>query len=170
MNPPTHPPVTAGGDPGRFEETLRLIATLPGPAGLEARIQAGLGAHPAPGRVLPWRGRLHPQSAWLRAAAAAAIVSVVVGGGWGIASHVELEQAGRGSMMSPSAAAPAGFSSAGAIRTPHTLDAPVVVPAAAPAAAAQQAKANDAKVPAATVKKHRVVKRAAGQKPAPPAR
>jgi hypothetical protein len=57
----------------------------------------------------------------MRSAAAAAIVFVVAGGGWGIYTRV---QTARGIVATPHIAAPSGFSSAGAMRTPNTLNGP----------------------------------------------
>jgi len=62
----------------------------------------------------------------MRSAAAAAIVFVVAGGGWGVYSRVQQPQAARVTVMPPRLAAPGSFSSAAAIRTPKTLDGPVV--------------------------------------------
>jgi hypothetical protein len=61
-----------------------------------------------------------------RSAAAAAIVCVVVGGGWGVYSRVQPAQTPKAVAMPPRVAAPGGFSSAGAMRTPQTLDGPVL--------------------------------------------
>ena len=110
------------------EATLRLIANLPAPKGLEDRINASLRTAqqsvPRKGRLLSWPGtKFRPGSDWMRSAAAAAIVLVVAGGGWGIYSHV---QPARSVVAPPHVAVPAGFSSAGAMRTPNTLNGPVV--------------------------------------------
>jgi hypothetical protein len=120
-------PNDSGSGLSSAEITLRLIADLPAPAGLEERIHAGLQAAPRRGRVLAWPAVLRLDSAWMRTAAAAAIVSVVVGGGWGIYAHVQPGQSARG-VAAPShvAASAGGFSSAGAMRTPNTLNGPVV--------------------------------------------
>jgi hypothetical protein len=59
----------------------------------------------------------------MRSAAAAAIVLVVAGGGWGIYTRV---QPAKGIAAPPHVAAPVGFSSSGAMRTPNTLNGPVV--------------------------------------------
>ncbi len=116
---------------GSAEETLRLIANLPAPKGLTERLQAELRQTSKTGRVLSWPAR--PRRGWihssgLRGAAAAAIVCIVAGGAWTIASRIQ-------PMVSPAAkAAPlpartgntGGFSSANAIRTPQTLNGPVL--------------------------------------------
>jgi hypothetical protein len=114
------------------EVTLRLIAGLPAPDGLEDRVhaalQSSLGAarlHArGTGRVLAWTAPRGAANAWMRSAAAAAIAFVVVGGGWGVYSRVQ--QPGRVIAMPVRGAAPGGFGGAGAIRTPQTLNGPVL--------------------------------------------
>jgi hypothetical protein len=108
------------------ETTLRLIAQLPAPRGLEDRVKAELRAAPRRARVLSWPAALRSDSPWMRSAAAAAIVFVVAGGGWGVYSRVQQPQPARVIVMPPRVAAPGGFSSAAAIRTPNTLNGPVV--------------------------------------------
>ena len=113
------------------EETLRLIAGLPAPAGLEERVHKALGAAPREsrggGRVLAWPARLRASGAlenhWMRAAAAAAIVFVVVGGGWGVYRRV---QPGAGKVIVMPAREPGAgrFGSSGAVRTPTTIPGP----------------------------------------------
>jgi hypothetical protein len=61
----------------------------------------------------------------MRSAAAAAIVFVVAGGGWGIYSRVQKPQSATVIVM-PHPGAPGGFSNAGAMHTPKTLNGPVV--------------------------------------------
>ncbi len=111
------------------EETLRIIASLPAPQWLEDRITEALSKAPRTGRMLAWplpRERwMH--SALVRGAAAAAIVCVVGAGGWGVYSHVHPNQAPKAVAMPPHVAAPGGFSSAGAMRTPQTLNRPVLI-------------------------------------------
>lgn len=146
------------------EQTLRLIAALPAPEGLEDRIHAGLRGAPRPARLLAWPPVFSPAGGWLRSAAAAAIVCVVAGGGWGIYSHV---QPGRPS----NGAASNGFGSAGVVRKPVTLNGPIVTQPAsvvtpAPAIAAKGvAKTDAAKAAAAPVK---VAKKAIATPGAPP--
>jgi hypothetical protein len=118
-----------------FEETLRLLAHLSAPEGLEERVEAGLRAapHAATGRarILRWPVALRMENAWVRAAAAAAIVAVVVGGGWGVYSSVQTVQPARVIAVPQHVAAPGGgFSNAGAMRTPQTLNGPIVAPSA----------------------------------------
>lgn len=128
---------------GGYEETLRLLANLPAPAGLAERVQAGLQAGgAAPARILRWPVRLGQivqmdqvgqfwmQSGFARGLAAAAIVCMVAGGGWGVYSRVQPSQPARGIAL-PHVGAPGGFAGAGAMRTPQTLNAPVVVHPAA---------------------------------------
>jgi hypothetical protein len=61
-----------------------------------------------------------------RSAAAAAIVAVVIGGGWGVYSRVQPAQPARAITVPLHTSAQSGFSSAGAMRTPQTLDGPVL--------------------------------------------
>jgi len=110
------------------EETLRLIATLPAPEGLEDRIKARLESTPR--RVLfwplDWPGGAVMHGSAVRAAAAAAIVFVVAGGGWGIYTRVQPAARSNVMAMPPRVNPAGGFSSAGAMRTPQTLNGPVV--------------------------------------------
>lgn len=118
------------------EATLRLIATLPAPEGLAERIQAGLQKAPAPGRLLLW-----PRSTSWRALAAAALLLAVAGGGWGAYLWTRPSPAAA-PVQAPAAmrpALPGGFSAAGAIRTPQTLDGPLAPEAKASAAPAKNA-------------------------------
>ena len=107
------------------EATLRLLASLPEPEGLAARMKAGLQAAPAKGRLLTWpeRGGM-AAGARLRIAAAAVLALAVVGGGWGAYRWVAPAPEAR---TAPAVARPAmqsGFSTAGAMRTPQTLVGP----------------------------------------------
>ena len=130
-----HPDSGVGDTPSPAEVTLRLIASLPAPQGLEDRVQASLraGLHSAPrsGRVLAWPARFPLSGEWMRAAAAAAIVCVVAGGGYGIYSRVQPAQPAQG-VAGPRMAAPGGFSEGGAVRRPQTLQGPVVKQQAVP--------------------------------------
>jgi hypothetical protein len=120
------------------EETLRLIARLSPPEGLEERVQAGLrakGTVPGRARILQWPMALRLDNFWMqsslaRMAAAAAIVAVVVGGGWGVISRVQPAQPARAIAIPPRASTQGGFSSAGAMRTPQKLNGPIVEPPA----------------------------------------
>jgi hypothetical protein len=115
------------------EETLRLIASLPAPAGLEERVHTAIDAAPRRGRVLAWsRGRvlawpgtLRPERGWMRSAVAAAIVFVVAGGGWGVYTRVEQSQTPKVIAMPARMPLTGGFTGAGALRTPHTLPGPM---------------------------------------------
>ena len=87
-----HEPSATASASSPAEETLRLIASLPAPKGLEERVQTALDAAPRRGQVLAWPRTLRPESSWMRSAAAAAIVFVVAGGGWGVYTRVEQSQ------------------------------------------------------------------------------
>lgn len=128
MNPNPHNSNPSAADQETGEETLRLIASLPAPAGLEERVHAILRAAPRQGRVLAWPAALRPQSGWMRTVAAAAIVFVIAGGGWGVYTRVEHGQPAKLIVTPPRVAGPGGFSSAGAMRTPQTLAGPTVNP------------------------------------------
>jgi hypothetical protein len=110
---------------GTAEASLRLIAKLPPPAGLEERVRTRLVRAGNSHRVLSWPDTARPASGWMRSAAAAAIVLVVAGGGWGIYSRVQKPMAAKVIVM-PHGAAAGGFSNAGAMRTPKTLSGPVL--------------------------------------------
>jgi hypothetical protein len=112
------------------EETLRLIANLPAPQELEQRVHSALKRAPSTGTVLPWPTPSEGRSSWFnrpftRGAAAAAIVAVVAGGCWGVYTRVQPDQTPKTYAM-PRSTAPGGFSSASAMRTPRTLNGPVV--------------------------------------------
>lgn len=113
---------------GDFEATLRLIARLSAPEGLEERVKAGLLAAPASSkaRILMWPTAQRMDTAWMRSAAAAAIFAVVVGGSWGVYSRVQPNQPARAVATPPRVSNQGGFSSAGAMRTPQTLNGPMV--------------------------------------------
>jgi hypothetical protein len=106
------------------EVTLRLIANLPAPDGLEDRVLNGLRSAPRSGRILKWPGQ-----DWLRTAAAAAIVFVVLGGGWEIYSRV---QPGNLVAVPTHTGTAGGFSNAGAVRVPQTVPPPVAAMPAQP--------------------------------------
>jgi hypothetical protein len=157
MNSSDQSPFAGSSGSGEFESTLRMIASLPAPAGLAERVEAGLRAAPRTtagrARVLAWPVALRLENAWVhsslaRSAAAAAIAFVVIGGGWGVYSRVQPAQPAR--FVAPLRAAPqGGFSSAGAMRTPQTLNGPVAVqPATARPVAATPLSAKPAAKPA----------------------
>jgi hypothetical protein len=118
--------VVAGGALSEAEATLRLVASLSPPQGLEERLHASLAAAPRRGRILAWPAMLRPGSAWIRSAAAAAIVSVVVGGGWEIYSRIPHAQQAKSVILVPRGPAQGGFATSGAMRTPQTLNGPLV--------------------------------------------
>lgn len=132
------------------EETLRLIASLPAPSGLEERVHSALESAPRRGRVLAWPEGFRPQSGWMRTAAAAAIVFVVAGGGWGVYTRVGQNRPAKVLVM-PHIAAPGGFSGANAVRTPQTLSGPTIAPAPAQTATTQPAPPKTAKKPAVKI-------------------
>ncbi|MGA2538391.1 MAG: hypothetical protein ABSF53_20445 [Terracidiphilus sp.] len=107
------------------EATLRLIASLPAPHGLEDRVQARLLTAPRRGRVIAWPMSLVRDSGWMRSAAAAAIVCVVAGGGWGIYARVQGGQVAR-SIAGPAVPGSSSFSTGEARRRPQTLNGPTV--------------------------------------------
>jgi CTP:molybdopterin cytidylyltransferase MocA len=147
MNPPTYRANSLHAVSGSqaAEETLRLIANMPAPQGLEDRLKAGLHAAPHAGRVLPWPGAFDSARGWVhstvaRSAAAAAIVFVVAGGGWSVYTRTQPAQAPKAVVMPPRLAAPGSFSSAGAMRTPQTFNQPVLVHSADAASKPDTAK------------------------------
>ncbi|MGP8251381.1 MAG: hypothetical protein ACLQHF_05055 [Terracidiphilus sp.] len=108
------------------EDTLRLIAGLPAPEGLEERVHDALRTAPRQGRVLAWPLVLRADAAWVRATAAAAIVMVVAGGGWGVYSHIQPWQPAKPPAVPARVGAVREFSGASAVRSPQTLQPPVV--------------------------------------------
>jgi len=113
-----------------LDATLRLVAQAPVPEGLEERVKARLVSAPGKGRLLTWPARV--QTYWLRTAAAAAIVAVVAGGGWGVYSHVvrplenNIIAAPIRALWTGPAVPGGGFSSAEAMRVPLSLNGPTV--------------------------------------------
>ncbi len=134
-------------DKRSVDETMRMIARIPAPEGLEERVKAGLHLAETRGRVLAWpagrrgAGKSAPsvstarvwtrpawiRSGWARGAAAAAIALAIAGGGWGIYSRVEPAQSAK-TVATPQAKPTGAFSEAGAMRRPPTLTGPVVKP------------------------------------------
>jgi len=108
------------------EETLRLIAGLPAPQGLEERVHEALRTVPRQGRVLAWPMVLRADAAWVRATAAAAIVMIVAGGGWGVYSRIQPWQPAKGLAAPARVGAMGEFSGADAKRSPQSLQLPVV--------------------------------------------
>ena len=145
---------------GSFEETLRLVARLTPPEGLEERVQAGLKTAPASSgaRILAWPVEQRTKGSWMgsswpRSAAAAAIVAVVIGGSWSIYSRVQSIQPVRALTVPLHFYSQGGFSSAGAMRTPQTLNGPIVaLPAVAQPAVTTPIPVSPAVKPAARLK------------------
>ncbi len=135
------------------ETALRRIASLPAPTGLEDRVHAALASakrrklNSRSGQVLAWPAGGGAGNAWLRSAAAAAIAFVVVGGGWGMYARVKPSQPGRVIPLPVSGGAQSGFGSAGAIRTPQTVNGPVLMHTIK-AAPEKAAKKHTARTPA----------------------
>jgi hypothetical protein len=157
-----------GAAPSAAEETLRLIAHLPPPQGLEDRVRAGLHSRRRKGHILAWPTGQNLDSNWMRTAAAAAIVFVVAGGGWGIYSSVQQPQAAKTPLaMPPRVAAQGGFSSAGAMRTPQTIKGPVLTLPAAIQPTQAKASARTAQKPVRRMPTpaQGVVSKAVGQTP-----
>lgn len=121
MNSNPHHPTALELVPSPAEETLQLVASLPAPDGLEDRVNIALSAVPRRGRVLAWPRNLRPESGWMRTAAAAAIVFVVAGGGWGVYTRVEQNQPAKVIVMPMRIPIAGGFAGANAVRVPQTL-------------------------------------------------
>ncbi|HEY2857320.1 MAG TPA: hypothetical protein VGJ21_02760 [Terracidiphilus sp.] len=116
-------------DPVRdVEETLRILARVPAPRGLVDRVQANLRTAPAPSFLSGWRAGFNGWmcSPAMRGFAAAAIVCVVAGGGWGIYSHVQPAPTARAVDTPTRVGGSGAFSNADAIRKPDTLNGPVL--------------------------------------------
>jgi hypothetical protein len=117
------------------ERSLRLLASLPAPTGLEDRLKSGLRNASQNSSPIPWPlssgAARWAQSSYMRGAAAAAIVLVVVGGGWGVYSRFQPVSVPAAQVApQPMSGGSGGFSTAGARRTPKTVEVPVI---AAPA-------------------------------------
>jgi len=104
------------------DATLRVVASLPAPEGLEDRVREALRTAPRTARVLQWPARFVTDNAWVRGAAAAAIAFAVAGGGWGVYSRVQTAKV----IEMPSQVSSPGFSNAGATRKPETVNGPVI--------------------------------------------
>ena len=118
--------VLQAGLEGEADATLRLIASLPAPQGLAERVKDGMHSGAARrGRVLAWPMSGRDGYAWLRGAAAAAIVGVVAGGAWWISANAPAT--GGSAVATPVHVRQAGgFSNASAMHTPDTLKGPVL--------------------------------------------
>ena len=112
------------------EETLRMIAKLAAPEGLEDRMKAGLRSAPRRGAVIAWPPSASPDgwmhSAGVRASAAAAIVLAVAGGGWGVYSHIQIAPVPSAFVEQPLQSGAGRFSTAGAMHVPKTVQGPAV--------------------------------------------
>jgi len=130
MNPDIENPrngnAACSGAASNAEGTLRLIASLRAPEGLEDRIHEALHAAPRRGRVLAWPGPFKGGHAWMRAVAAAALAFVVAGGGWSVYLRVQPRLPAKAIRLGPHPAAPGSFEGASAMRTPQTLNGPVL--------------------------------------------
>ena len=131
----------------KAEETLRMLARVPAPHGLVDRVQASLRTAPRPSFGINWRAGF---SGWmyspaLRGAAAAAIVCVVAGGGWRIYSHVQPAPTAKVIEQPVRVGNSGAFSNAGAMRTPDTLNGPVLAHPVVPEKQSQSAPAPNAK-------------------------
>jgi hypothetical protein len=147
-----HEPSATASASSPAEETLRLIAKLPAPTGLEERVQMALDAAPPRGRVLAWPRTLRPESSWMRSAAAAAIVFVVAGGGWGVYTRVEQNEPAKVIVMPARMPESGGFGVAGAMRTPQTLPGPKAPQAVKVNSETSPARPKTAKKPVAIAK------------------
>jgi hypothetical protein len=113
------------------EKTLRQIATLPAPEGIEERVKAGLRTSPRTAQLVRWPSAESSRNSWIqnqamRAAAAAAIVMVIAGGGWAIYSHIQLAPEPAAVTTPPHLDGHGGLSAAGTKRVPQTLEGPIV--------------------------------------------
>lgn len=129
MNLSPYDPKSENGGQGSekhpVDATLRVLANLSVPEGIEDRIHAKLRTAPRKGNLLSWPISIH--TGWVRSAAAAVIVLAVGGGGWGVYSHIERpQQPGKVVAVPANGSTGGGFSSAGAMRTPQSLNRPVI--------------------------------------------
>jgi hypothetical protein len=113
------------------EKTLRLIATLPAPKGIETRVKGRLDAAPSRPDVIEWPvssldGRGWVRGSGMRAAAAAAIVLIVAGGGWGVYSRIHVAPVPTAVIAPQNPSGTGRFSGAEARRTPQTVVGPAV--------------------------------------------
>ena len=122
MNPTPQNP--SGAESRSWEATLHLIAHAPVPEGIEDRVHAALKTAPHSARLLAWPTSWTESgwaAGWMRAVAAAAIAVIVAGGGWSVYTRVQ-HPSGKALAVPVVQTGPAaGFSSAGAIRTPQTV-------------------------------------------------
>lgn len=138
-----------------LDETLRMIARVSAPDGMEDRIRCRIASRDGAAesssgkaeRVLLWPRSPRAQSAgargtgfrerWVRGAAAAAIAAAIAGAGWGV--YMRVQQAAAANVAAAPRTQPADasrngvFRESGAIRRPQTLTKPVVTGAQTPA-------------------------------------
>ncbi|HEY2469870.1 MAG TPA: hypothetical protein VGI45_18770 [Terracidiphilus sp.] len=113
------------------EKTLRLIATLPAPEGIEDRLKAGLRSAPRQVQLISWPLAAGSRNSWMRnsamrVAAAAAIVIVVAGGGWEVYSHIRVAPEPAAVTTPQPMGGRSGLSAAETKRVPQTLEGPVI--------------------------------------------
>lgn len=157
----THNDFDRNNGASEAEKTLRVIATLPAPEGIEERVKAGLHAAPLRADVIRWPTALGYRDGWmhygaLRAAAAAAIVVAVVGGGWEVYSHIQVAPAPAAVATPQPISGQGGLSTAAARRTPQTLEGPVV---AAPGTVKQKADEANAGAHSSAPGKHALARK-----------
>lgn len=139
------------------EQSLRLVASLPAPVGIEERVKCGLKDASSQTAVIAWpssRARW-AQVSYLRGAAAAAIVLMVAGGGWGVYAHFGQAPLPAGAVV-PQRIEGGGFSSAAARRTPKTVDGSAI---AVPTTMRQKAVTGNTSKQHRDVGKHRLNKK-----------
>jgi hypothetical protein len=127
------------------ERSLRLIASLPAPVGIEDRVKSGLRGSPNQTGVIAWPLSSPNRAGWaqvsyFRAAAAAAIVLVVAGGGWGVYARFGPAPAPAAEAVPQRVDGGSGLSPAGAKRTPKTVEGPRI---AVPGNVVQQTRAGN---------------------------
>jgi hypothetical protein len=151
MNIPTHNDNDLGLNAVviEAERSLRLIASLPGPDGIEDRVKSGLRGSPIQTGVIAWPLSSPNRTGWaqvsyLRAAAAAAIVFVVAGGGWGVYAHFGPAPAPAAEAVPQRIGDGSGLSPAGAKRIPTTVEGPRI---AAPENVKQETGVGSASTP-----------------------
>ena len=129
------------------DQTLRLVAALPAPEGLAGRVKAHLAKaepvqEPVQSRLLAWPA---PTPHWKRIAIAAGLLAAVAAGGIGAWQWSTPTPVARTVSSPVRPAQPQNFSTAGAMRTPVTLNGPAVLPAGkkSPGQATQAVKAQE---------------------------
>jgi len=150
------------------ERTLRLIATLPAPEGLEERMKASLRSAPRRANVVVWPFSSAEDGRWMqragmRAAAAAAIVLLIAGGGWEVYSHIQPAPLPAAVSAPQPLNGGGGFNAAGAKRVPQTLEGPIV---ASPVIAKEKQKTEKTSAVVDKRSKRPAAKKSAGPIPA----